>query len=212
MNTLQDLQQRIACNDLETRLEALREALNHAQAGLKLIRANLNDKQIGQAAHSIIWEWQERRFRQKLKPNSATLISELENILFQPKSLRYTIHDDGWEANYGFAPFIWEYDRLGEYKASQLFSLTQWNIPDFLERGIREGIVQWAQSFYLTNEYLPYLKEETFNEQSANFINNTQKLVDFLQNNLECLYVYRLTLTAPEQKSISQVKLIRFVV
>ncbi|RUT05082.1 hypothetical protein DSM106972_039030 [Dulcicalothrix desertica PCC 7102] len=57
--------------------------------------------------------------------------------------------------------FIWEYDRLGEYKASQLFSLTQWNIPDFLERGIKEGIVQWAQNFYLTMEDLSYLKQET---------------------------------------------------
>lgn len=198
MNTLQDIQQRIACNDLETRLEALREALNHGQAGLKLVRANLNDKQIGQAAHSIIWEWQEKQFRQKLKPNSATLISELESILFQPKSLRYTIHDDGWESNCGFVPFIWEYDRLGEYKPSQLFSLTQWNIPDFLERGIKEGIVQWAQNFYLTMEDLSYLKQETLDKQSTKFTNDTQKLVDFLRSNLDCLYVSRLTLTAPE--------------
>ena len=38
MNSLEDIEQRIASKDYETPIEALREALNHGQAGLKLVR------------------------------------------------------------------------------------------------------------------------------------------------------------------------------
>ncbi|MGB6301993.1 MAG: hypothetical protein WBF90_38285 [Rivularia sp. (in: cyanobacteria)] len=43
MNDLQDIKQTIASEDKETRLQALREALEYQQPGLKLVRANLND-------------------------------------------------------------------------------------------------------------------------------------------------------------------------
>jgi len=51
MSDLQDIKQRIDSKDKETRLQALREVLNCGQAGLKLVRVNLNDIEIGKDVH-----------------------------------------------------------------------------------------------------------------------------------------------------------------
>ena len=204
MTDLQDIKQRIASKDKETRLQALREALDCGQAGLKLVRANLQDTEIGEDVHSIIWEWRERRLRSKLKPGSANFISAVEDILYKPRPMRYSVIDDGWEANNGFVPFIWEYDKLGKFKATQLFDLTPWDIQDFLNRGIKEGIVQWAQSFYLSMQDLHYPKDEYLEEQSTETIEEIEIILDFLQTHLENLRLYRLTFTAADTEDYKQ--------
>ncbi|MEO0688139.1 MAG: hypothetical protein AAFY76_24545, partial [Cyanobacteria bacterium J06649_11] len=93
-----------------------------------------------------MWEWRERRLRSKLKPGSANFISAAEDIIYKPKPIRFLVHDDGWEANNGFVPFIWEYDKLGEFKASKLFDLTPWDIQEFFNRGINEEIYLWSKA------------------------------------------------------------------
>ncbi|MGB3650475.1 MAG: hypothetical protein WBA41_04590 [Rivularia sp. (in: cyanobacteria)] len=198
MIDLQDIKQRIASKDKETRLQALREALDCGQAGLKLVRANLNDTEIGEAVHSMIWEWRERRLRSKLKPGSANFISAAEDILYKPESMRFLVHDDGWEANNGFVPFIWEYDKLGEFKASGLFDLTAWDTEDFLNRGINEEILAWSrQSFYNVDEI--YNLEKLYLKQPPQELaEEIRLLIDFLQTHLENFRIYRLTLTTAD--------------
>jgi hypothetical protein len=198
MNDLQDIKLRIASEDKETRIQALRKALNYGQPGLKLVRANLNDAEIGEDVHSIIWEWRERRLRSKLKPGSASFVSDIEDIIYKPRPMRFTVYDDGWEANNGFVPFIWEYDKLGKFKASQLFDLTAWDTEDFFDRGINEEIFMWSrQSYYNAvergNLEKPYLKQPP-----AELIEEIRLLLDFLQTNLKNLRIYRLAHTVAD--------------
>ena len=198
MSDLQDIKPRITSEDKETRLQALKEALNYGQPGLKLVRANLNDAEIGEDVHSIIWEWRERRLRSKLKPGSASFVSDVEDVIYKPKPMRFLVHDDGWEANNGFVPFIWEYDKLGEFKASQLFDLTAWDTEDFFDRGINEEIFMWSrQSYYNAvergNLEKPYLKQPP-----AELIEEIRLLLDFLQTNLDDLRIYRLAHTVAD--------------
>lgn len=195
MSDLQDIKQRIASKDKETRLQALREALDYQQAGLKLVRANLNDAEIGQDVHSIIWEWRERRLRSKLKPGSASFISDIENVIYKPRPMRFTVYDDGWEANNGFVPFIWEYDKLGDFKASKLFDLTAWDIQEFLKRGINEEIYLWSKA----TDYRKYesltLETAYLKQPPLELIEEINLLIDFLQTHLEHLKIHRLFLS-----------------
>lgn len=197
MSDLQDIKLRITSEEKETRIQALREALDYQQAGLKLVRANLNDAEIGEDVHSIIWEWRERRLRSKLKPGSASFVSDIEDIIYKPRPMRFTVYDDGWEANNGFVPFIWEYDKLGKFKASQLFDLTAWDTEDFLNRGIKEVPRQWAQSFNVSMQNLHYEDGNYLEEQSTETVEEIKTLLDFLQTHLENLRIYRLSFSAP---------------
>ena len=195
MSDLQDIKQRIASEDKETRIQALREGLNYGQAGLKLVRANLNDPEIGKDVHSIIWEWRERRLRSKLKPESVSFVSDVEDVIYKPKPMRFLVHDDGWEANNGFVPFIWEYDKLGEFKASKLFDLTAWDTEDFLNRGINEEISLWSrQSYYNANE-IDNLEKLYLKQLPTELIEEINLLIDFLQTHLDNFKIYRLVYT-----------------
>jgi len=198
MSDLQDIKQRIASEDKETRLQALREALDYQQPGLKLVRANLNDAEIGKDVHSMIWEWRERRLRSKLNPGSTSFISAVEDVIYKPEPMRFQVYDDGWEANNGFVPFIWEYDKLGEFQASKLFDLTAWDTQDFLNRGINEEILGWSRKFGYKIDELCNLEKPYLKQAPPELIEEIKLLLDFLQTNLENLRIYRLALTVAD--------------
>lgn|GEM_PF-2849728 len=183
---LQGVKQRLTSDVEDIRIAALKDALNYGVAGLKLVRQFLDDSQIGKAAYSILWEWREKGLRQKLQPITASLLADLEDIIYKPYPLRFHFLDDGCQTENCWTPFIWEFERLGEFSIRKLFELTQRNTEDFLQQSHKGVISSGLEIHY-------YYPQEWDLEIKQKF----QEFIDFLRLHLENFQVCRLSFTAP---------------